>query len=396
MRHLLFALVLLLFAAGCSSNEQTDAPQPPAELSDLIDQLKAAHAPDKRVALFDIRAEPKDGQWQLTGETNLPSAKKVLEEKAAALGYVTVVQQLPDEALEGKHYGIVNLSACNIRSKRGHSSELSTQSTLGTLLNVLKKENGWYLVQTPDGYLGWLNAGGFELTDKTGADAWTNSDRVVYLPDFGFSYTNPGGEGIVSDLVAGNILRKLGQEGGFTKVQYPDGREAYIMADEVMGYQEWLDSRSPTAENILRTASRFMGRPYLWGGTSGKGVDCSGFTKTVFYLNGLMLPRDASQQVHTGIEVETDTTFSNLLPGDLLFFGRKATADQPEKITHVAIYQGDGSIIHSSGQVREESLRRGDATFTEYRLKTFVRAKRMLVDQPTEYGVLPLAEVPGY
>jgi cell wall-associated NlpC family hydrolase len=109
-----------------------------------------------------------------------------------------------------------------------------------------------------------------------------------------------------------------------------------------------------------------------------------------------MLPRDASQQVHTGVEVETDTTFSNLLPGDLLFFGRKATADKPEKITHVAIYQGDGAIIHASGQVREESLRRGDSTFTEYRLTSFVRAKRMLVDQPTEYGILPLAEVPGY
>jgi gamma-D-glutamyl-L-lysine dipeptidyl-peptidase len=62
---------------------------------------------------------------------------------AEALGYATVVQQLADEALEGKHYGIVNLSACNIRSKRGHSSELPTQPTLGTLLNVLKKENGW-------------------------------------------------------------------------------------------------------------------------------------------------------------------------------------------------------------------------------------------------------------
>jgi hypothetical protein len=396
MRNLLFALAFLLPAAGCNSGGQTEAPQPPTELSNLIDQLKAAHAPDKRVALFDIRAEQQDGQWLLTGETNLPNAKKALESEAEALGYATAVQQLPDEGLEGLHYGIVNLSACNIRSKPGHSSELSTQSTLGTLLNVLKKEDGWYLVQTPDGYLGWLDSGGFELTDKAGADTWVNNERVIYLPDFGFSYSSPGGSGIVSDLVAGNILRKLGQEGGFTKVQYPDGREAYIMADEAMDYQAWLDSRSPTAENILRTASRFMGRPYLWGGTSGKGVDCSGFTKTVFYLNGLMLPRDASQQVHTGVEVETDTTFSNLLPGDLLFFGRKATAEKPEKITHVAIYQGDGAIIHASGQVREESLRRGDSTFTEYRLTSFVRAKRMLVDQPTEYGILPLAEVPGY
>lgn len=397
MRHLLpYLAFFLLLAAGCNSGGQAEAPQPPAELSDLIDQLKAAHAPDKRVALFDIRAEQKDGQWQLTGETNLPNAKAALESEAEALGYPAVVQQLPDEALEGRRFGIVNLSACNIRSNPGHSSELSTQSTLGTLINVLKKEGGWYLVQTPDGYLGWLNSGGFELTGKAGAEAWANSERVIYLPDFGFSYTNPRGEGIVSDLVAGNILRKLGQQGGFTKVQYPDGRVAYIMTNEVMDYQSWLDSRSPTADNILRTASRFMGRPYLWGGTSGKGVDCSGFTKMVFYLNGLMLPRDASQQVHTGVEVETDTTFSNLLPGDLLFFGRKATDDKPERITHVAIYQGDGSIIHSSGLVREESLRRGDSTFTEYRLKSFVRAKRMLVDQPAEYGVLPLAEVPGY
>ena len=396
MRHLLFPLVVMLLINGCSSGGQPDTPQPPAPLTDLINALKSEHAPDKRVALFNIQPEEKEGQWQLTGETNLPNAKAALEAQAEELGYAVNVKLLPDEALEGAHYGIVNLSACNIRSKPGHSSELATQSTLGTLINVLKKEKGWYLVQTPDGYLGWLNDGGFVQTDKAGADEWMNRNRVMYLPDFGFSFSSPGGEGIVSDLVAGNILISLGRTGGFTKVQYPDGREAFVMADEVMDYQAWLESRSPTADNILRTASRFMGRPYLWGGTSGKGVDCSGFTKTVFYLNGLMLPRDASQQVHTGIEVETDTTFASLIPGDLLFFGRKATAEQSEKITHVAIYQGEGKIIHSSGLVREESLRRGDETFNEYRLETFVRAKRVLIEQPTEYGVLPLEEVVGY
>lgn len=392
MRHFLFAL-LLIGMVGCATDDKADAPP---ELSELIEQLQQAHAPDSRVALFDVAATAENGNWQITGETNLPNAKSELEAGAEALGYTAEVRLLPGEALEGQHYGIVNLSVCNIRSEPGHSSELSTQATLGTLINVLKKEEGWYLVQTPDGYLGWLDPGGFERVDTAGADAWAKSGRVVYLPDFGFAYASPGEQAVVSDLVAGNILRKLGREGGFIKVQFPDGREAYVMADEVMDYKAWLDSRAPTAENILRTAKRFTGRPYLWGGTSGKGVDCSGFTKMVFYLNGLMLPRDASQQVHTGIEVETDTTFSNLLPGDLLFFGRKATADQSEKITHVAIYQGDQSIIHSSGRVREESLRRGDSTFTEYRLKTFVRAKRLLLEQPMEHGVLPLAEVPGY
>ena len=107
-------------------------------------------------------------------------------------------------------------------------------------------------------------------------------------------------------------------------------------------------------------------------------MDCSGFTKTVYYLNGLMLPRDASQQVHVGIEVETDPSLKNLQPGDFLFFGRKATSSAKEKITHVAIYLGDGKMIHSSERVRIQSLKRGDEDFAENRLNTLVRAKRLL------------------
>ena len=225
---------------------------------------------------------------------------------------------------------------------------------------------------------------------------WQQAEKVAYLPDQGFSLAAPAtGAQRVSDLLAGNILLYQGSEGGFSKLQYPDGRAAYVPDEDVMNYELWLASRDPSAEKIIETAFRFMGRPYLWGGTSGKGVDCSGFTKTVFYLNGLLLPRDASQQVHVGVPVETDTTLAGLQPGDLLFFGRKATEDKPEKITHVAIYLGEGKIIHSSGIVKVESLRRADPDFTEYRLNSFVRARRMLQD-PGQNGVPPLKEVPQY
>jgi cell wall-associated NlpC family hydrolase len=126
-------------------------------------------------------------------------------------------------------------------------------------------------------------------------------------------------------------------------------------------------------------------------------MDCSGFTKTVFYLNGVQLARDASQQVHTGKEVETDKNLKNLLPGDLLFFGRKATKDKKERINHVGIYMGEGRFIHSSGDagVKIENLIPDKPRYNEKRLKSFVRAKRMTTSLG-ENGVDLLAELPIY
>lgn len=389
-----FAL-LCLISAGLWACQQQDVP---TEISQILDKVREAHAPDKRVAIWEVEATPSTDGLQFSGETNLPEALEELKAKIAETGLEAHydIQLLPSPDLEGKTYGIVNLSACNIRSEPRHSGELSTQSTLGTILKVYKKDNGWYLVQTPDGYLGWLDSAGFVPADEASIKAWKDSDKVIYLPDFGFSYAAPSEEAPkVSDLIAGNILQLKSYQNTYARVAYPDGREAYIPEAQVMEYKQWLATAEATPENILATAEQFLGRPYLWGGTSGKGVDCSGFTKTVFYLNGLMLPRDASQQVYVGQPVETDTTLKNLQAGDLLFFGRKAEENKKEKITHVAIYMGDGKIIHSSGQVRIESMLRGDSTFNEYRLESFVRAKRMLPAQ-AQQGVYPLEELEAY
>ena len=116
----------------------------------------------------------------------------------------------------------------------------------------------------------------------------------------------------------------MAEDGIFYKVNYPDGREAFVKKDEAKLFNEWYNSLNPTGETILNTAYRFMGIPYLWGGTSTKGMDCSGFTKTVYFLNGIILSRDASQQVNTGELVDTKDGWKNLQAGDLLFFGRKA------------------------------------------------------------------------
>src|SRR5205085_814257 len=102
------------------------------------------------------------------------------------------------------------------------------------------------------------------------------------------------------DLVSGNLLKLLAKEKDFYKVEYPDGRVGYIPQNQANYYDQWVKRPNPTANQVLTTAKTLLGVPYLWGGTSIKGVDCSGFTKTAYFLNGIIIPRDASQQALVG------------------------------------------------------------------------------------------------
>jgi SH3-like domain-containing protein len=357
---------------------------------EMIQVVKTKYAPDKRVAIFDVNAKRQGKRWALEGETNLEQAKQALL-KSFREKNLDIRDNI--RVLEPRR-GVVNISVCNIRSQPKHSAELSTQSLLGTPLKIYKEENGWYYVQTPDGYLGWLDDGGFSFLDKVLFEKWRATPKVVVNVPFGFVTAGKKGPNI-SDVVEGDILAiKDEQESGWV-VSFPDGRTGFLAKTYGENYAKFLSTKDPDPEQLITTAYSFMGRPYLWGGTSGKGMDCSGFTKTVFYLNGLELPRDASQQVHVGEEVPTDTTLVNLKRGDFIFFGRKATSANREKVTHVAIYLGDGKIIHASDRIQVQSLKRGDPDFVEYRLKSMVRVKRML-DGLDKNGVKRLRTHPEY
>lgn len=390
----IYFLFLALIVSACNTGPSIK------KAEDIVSALRQEYAPDKRVAMFDIQVKKDNGGIILNGTTNLVEAKETLLKQLREADYSIVdsIRQLPATELAGKNYGVINVSVCNIRSKKGHSQELTTQAILGTPIKVLDKVDSWFKVQTPDGYIAWLDEGGFEWMNEEAYKDWINAPKVLYVKDFGFSYASPDSKTTrVSDLVSGNILKSIGTAKGYIKVQYPDGRVAYVADKEVVNYDTWLASRAPNTDNIVTTAKTFLGRPYLWGGTSGKGVDCSGFTKMVFYLNGVQIARDASQQVHAGVEIATDSTLANLKAGDLLFFGRAATSEKKERISHVSIYMGNGQMIHASGDagVKIESLFRKDANFAEERLQTFIRAKRMLISLGRN-GVDLLRDLPAY
>lgn len=352
------------------------------KVNSIIQTVKEKFAPDKRTAIFSIEPTESENKIMIKGETNLPEAKSELEKKIkeAGFNFTDEIEILPSKNLGDKIYGVINLSVANFRSKPDHPAELVTQAILGTPVKVYKKgEDGYYLVQTPDGYISWLDDGGFTFMTEDQWYEWKSSPKIIYTKEYGFSYSEADvNSQTVSDLVAGNLLKIMGEDSDFYLVNYPDERKAYVKKDEAKLFNDWYEALNPNGETILKTAYRFMGIPYLWGGTSTKGMDCSGFTKTVYFLNGIILARDASQQVNTGELVDTKEGWTNLQAGDLLFFGRKASGDKKERITHVAIYIGDGDFIHAAGRVRINSFNKNKTYYSQYRDNAFIRAKRIL------------------
>lgn len=142
----------------------------------------------------------------------------------------------------------------------------------------------------------------------------------------------------VSDVVAGNRLKWEGSKGHFYKVSYPDGRQAYISKSISQPETKWRASLKQDVESIIETAYTMIGIPYLWAGTSSKGVDCSGLVRTVLFMHDIIIPRDASQQAYVGERIEITSDFANVQRGDLVFFGRKAFSGRKEGISHVGIY----------------------------------------------------------
>lgn len=393
--HFLASLIILLAGLfGFTACMDRTVPQP---IKAAITEIQKTYAPDRRVALFDLKSHSRNDTVFLEGETNLPEAYaavlQMLDQKQ--ITFVDKVKLLPDPALPSR--GVVNVSVANIRSNPKHSGELATQALLGTGLKVYKQEGAWSYVQTPDGYLGWLDSGAYILMDDQAYQEWLDAKKVIFTGDYGFVLDAPGPPaGRISDLVAGNILLSESTSGPYREVAFPDGRKGFVADELVRDQISWLESKENLLiPEIIGTALTLVGRPYLWGGTSGKGMDCSGFTKTVYFLNGFVLPRDASQQVNAGVDVPTDTTFSGLQTGDFIFFGER-TNDAQEKVRHVGIYLGEGQFIHSGADnpgIKVESLFPNSPNFAAHRRQTFLRARRMEAGSP---GVVAIGELTDF
>ncbi len=377
MKRILFLMFISVLIGSCTTSGVRLV-----KINNAIDSLRTVFAPDPRTAVFNITTLDNNGSILLRGETDNPEAKAALISEVGKLAETPVIDSvvlLPETSLGDSTCGIVDVSVGNLYHSPKYESELVCQLLLGHTVKVFKKHHGWLFVQSADRYLGWAQPAIILRVDSSELAAYKLKQKLMVTAIYSILRGDPGTQGAtVSDAVMADLLVPIGKEGTSFKVQLPDGRTGYIAAKDVEYRDKYMAEHKPTADGIERIALKMVGFPYLWGGTSTKGVDCSGFTKTVFRMNGIRLPRDASQQVHVGQNVDPGPNFENLKKGDLLFFGKKAENGKPEKIVHVAIYLGDGYFIQSADRVQINGLLKSDTAFDQYELNRFVKAKRVL------------------
>ena len=223
-------------------------------------------------------------------------------------------------------YGICNLSIVPIRSEASDKSEQTSQLLYGETFVVIDEKTKWTKIKLWfDDYVGWINNKQFDIIDENQLKIIEKGPQI-YSYDLVEFVENANQELIAipigSSLNALNIL----------KHNY-DG-------NKISGIQE--------KSNIITTALRFLNSPYLWGGRTPFGIDCSGFTQVVYKLNGYKLERDSHLQGKQGASL---SFIEESESGDLAFFDNKEG-----EIVHVGIIMDNSHIIHASGKVRVDRI----------------------------------------
>ncbi|TFH01823.1 MAG: hypothetical protein E4H13_03850 [Calditrichales bacterium] len=374
IKVLISVLTLIFLVTGCSFNNE-----PPEAFSTGIEKIKMKWAPEKRTAVFDVVPSYADGEWTISGETTVPEAwdaiDSLVKEIFAGEKIVMDFALLPPAEFADTTQAVVNVSVGNLRREPRHAAELVDQVVMGMELKLLKAKSYWYFVQTPSGYLGWITRGSLTRMGATEIGKWRQADKYVMNENLGHIYSKPSeGSQVVTDLVLGSVFIKKEGSGTWREVELPDGRAGFVHRDRIVNFQEANNRRFPDRKAIVDRAKTMMGVPYLWGGNSTKGLDCSGFSGTVYRAEGYQLPRDANMQVKEGEEVVPNADYANVFPGDLIFFG------PPDRVTHVGICLGGSYFIHSSDDVHINSLDEKDELFNAYRKRTFRHIKRIIKD----------------
>jgi gamma-D-glutamyl-L-lysine dipeptidyl-peptidase len=258
----------------------------------------------------------------------------------------------------------IGLAVVNVYKEPKINSETVTQALYGESVKIIQTEGEWVKVKLPDqyDYSGWL-----QISQLRSLANNPQKSQIVAVIN-AVVYSQPDiNSNILNYLPMGTVVHpeSEGENSQFTRVKLLDGNQGFIPTNQIVDYEQ-KPVYQVNSDRIIATAQQLQGVPYLWGGMTTNGVDCSGFVHTVFKVHGIKLHRDADlQYAHDGVKVD----ITELKPGDLLFF-----STYKKGASHEGIYIGDRKFIHASSSqgVGYNSLD------DEYYKQKFVGAKRIL------------------
>ena len=252
-------------------------------------------------------------------------------------------------APEARREAVVLSSVENMYSGPDAAKDVVSQALIGQVVEIVETANGFARIATPDRYRGWVPVASL-FTYANGAPRYASRGEVAEVTSLmANAYRDPDVAtarpkttaplGARLEVASGVTLPAGASPVRWLAVRLPNGETAYVQRGDVRVVDAGARRPVGTGADAVATARKFMGAPYLWGGMSPLGVDCSGLVSRAYAVNGIDLLRDADIQFTDPRAIAVER--ADLRPGDLLFFGK-------DKITHVGMYAGGGRFIHAT------------------------------------------------